>query len=100
MANWAIVVGVDRYWSEGAHLKGAVRDALSVREWLLDPNGGNVPAANLQLALSTTPNSPPVDTAFGALEATKSNIVTAINNLMVLSSGKGERLYFYFAGHG
>ena len=71
-----------------------------MREWLVDPAGGNVPATNLQLVLSPAPNSPAVDPAFGALDATKSNIVIAINNLMVLSGGKGERLYFYFAGHG
>jgi len=100
MANWAVVIGVDRYWSEGANLRGAVRDALAMREWLLDPAGGNVPEANLQLALSRTDSSPAVDPAFGALEATKANLVIAINNLMVLSGGKGERLYFYFAGHG
>jgi hypothetical protein len=100
VANWAIVVGVDRYWSEGANLRGAVRDALAVRDWLLDPNGGNVPATNLQLALSPTPSSPAVDPGFGALDATKANLVIAINNLMVLSGGAGERLYFYFAGHG
>ena len=32
VANWAVVVGIDQYWSEGAHLKGAVRDALKVRD--------------------------------------------------------------------
>ena len=100
MANWAIVIGIDRYWSEGAHLRGAVRDALSVHEWLLDPAGGNVPATNLQLVLSPGPNSPAVGPELGAIDGTKSNIVIAINNLMVLSGGKGERLYFFFAGHG
>ena len=59
-----------------------------------------MPATNLQLALSRTDSSPEVDPSFGALEATKANLVIAINNLMVLSGGKGERLYFYFAGHG
>src|SRR6266540_5275938 len=100
MANWAIVIGIDRYWSEGAHLRGAVRDALSVHEWLLDPAGGNVPATNLQLVLSPGPNSPAVGPELGAIDGTKSNIVIAITNLLVLSGGKGERLYFFFAGHG
>ncbi|HZG36946.1 MAG TPA: caspase family protein [Gaiellaceae bacterium] len=100
MANWAVVIGIDRYWSEGAHLRGAVRDALAVREWLLDPFGGDVPADNLQLVLAPGPHSPPVDEALAAVPGTKANIIVAINNLIQLSGGKGERLYFFFAGHG
>ena len=101
MANWAVVVGIDRYWSEAANLRGAVRDALSVREWLLDPAGGNVPTENLQLVLAPGPNSPPLDPDLAQLPvATKANITVAISNLIQLSGGKGERLYFFYAGHG
>ena len=101
MANWAVVVGIDRYWSEGAHLRGAVRDALAVREWLLDPAGGNVPAENLQLVLAPGPNSPPLDPKLAQLPiGTKANITVAINNLIQQSGGSGERLFFFFAGHG
>jgi uncharacterized caspase-like protein len=101
VANWAVVVGIDRYWSEAANLRGAVRDALSVREWLLDPAGGNVPAENLQLVLAPGPNSPPLDPELEQLpEGTKANITVAINNLIQLSGGTGERLFFFYAGHG
>jgi hypothetical protein len=101
VANWAVVVGIDRYWSEAANLRGAVRDALSVREWLLDPAGGNVPAENLQLVLAPGPNSPPLDPALEQLPVgTKANITVAINNLIQLSGGTGERLFFFYAGHG
>ena len=99
MANWGVVIGIDQYWSEGAHLRGAVRDALSVREWLVDPTGGNVPPENIQLVLSRADHSPEVDEGLAPTLATKANIILAINNLMDLSGGK-ERLYFFFAGHG
>jgi hypothetical protein len=101
MSNWAVVIGIDRYWSEGAHLRGAVRDALAVRQWLLDPAGGNVPPDNLQLVLAAGPHSPKLDPELEQLPVgTKANIIVAINNLIQLSGGKGERLYFFYAGHG
>ena len=50
--SWAIVVGIDRYWSDAASLRGAVRDALRMREWLLDPAGGGVDADKVVLLLS------------------------------------------------
>jgi len=100
VANWAVVVGVDRYWSDAAHLKGAVRDALAMREWLLDPPGGDVPADNLQLVLAPGPNGAQPEADVEWALGTKANIIVAINDLMQLSGGQGERLYFYFAGHG
>jgi hypothetical protein len=57
--NWAIVIGVDEYWSEGAHLHGAVNDALAMREWLLDPVGGAVPEEQLLLLVSPRPGVEP-----------------------------------------
>ena len=41
-----------------------------------------------------------VDPALGANLATKANITQAIYNLMQLSGGAGDRLYFFFSGHG
>ena len=52
MANWAVVIGINQYWIPQACLKGAVKDALAMRTWLLDPNGGNVPLENLKLLLA------------------------------------------------
>ena len=100
MASWAVVIGIDRYWSQAACLKGAVRDALAVREWLVDPVGGDVPEENVRLLLAPAEASPPVAPELGAITATKANIIVAINDLIQLSGAKGERLYFYFAGHG
>ena len=98
MANWAIVIGIDRYWTERARLKGAVADALRMREWLLDPAGGNVPEKNTALILSPLAGKEPA--GLDAVDATNSQIIIAIDELLKRSKGKGERLYFFYAGHG
>jgi hypothetical protein len=100
VASWALVVGIDRYWSEAAHLKGAVRDALSLRKWLVDPAGGNVPPDNVLLVLAPANESPDPGDDVEWEQGTKANITLAVNNLVQLSGGKGERLFFYYAGHG
>src|SRR5262245_2983578 len=95
--NWALVVGIDKYWSDEAALHGAVRDALHMREWLLDGTGGGVPAEHLVLVLAPRDDDRP-DLSF--VEATKDKIMIAVNDLLSMSGGKGERLYFFYAGHG
>jgi Caspase domain len=98
MANWAVVIGINSYWLPQACLTGAVKDALAMREWLLDPNGGNVPPGNLKLLLA-----PRKGGRVGTVEwtkATSGNILTEINDLIQRSGGVGERLYFFYAGHG
>lgn len=95
--NWAVVIGLDRYWSEQASLRGAVNDALAMRKWLLDPAGGNVPEEQLLLLLSPREGADP---GVESIAGTKDNIILAINDLMLLSKGEGDRLYFFFAGHG
>ena len=95
--NWAVIIGIDRYWSDQASLRGAVHDALAMRKWVLDPAGGNVPEQQLLLLLSPREGENP---GVKSIEATKDNINLAINDLMLISNGEGERLYFFFAGHG
>jgi hypothetical protein len=95
--NWALVIGIDQYWSEQATLQGAVRDALHMRDWLLDGAGGGVPAEHLVLVLGPREDERP-DLTF--VDATKDKIMLAVNDLLSLSGGKGERLYFFYAGHG
>lgn len=96
--NWAVVIGIDSYWTERACLKGAVSDALRMREWLLDEKGGNVPETNLALILSPTAGNKPAGVE--AVEATNAAIVSSIADLLKRSTGEGERLYFFYAGHG
>jgi hypothetical protein len=95
--NWALVIGIDKYWSDQAMLQGGVRDALRMREWLLDGAGGGVPAEHLVLVLAPRDDDPQ-DAKF--VEATKDKIMIAINDLLSMSGGKGERLYFFYGGHG
>jgi len=99
VANWALVIGVDQYWTPAACLRGAVRDALEMRAWLLSAEGGNVPADNLFLLLSPAADSAKVDIS-PVPSATRDNIVLILDDLLQASGGQGERFFFYFAGHG
>jgi Caspase domain len=99
--RWAIVIGIDEYGDPGMRLLAAVSDARRFRDWVLAPDGGGVPEDNLRLLLSPRPDDPAPKPGQGVPEATKDNIVTAINDLVVAAGGQeAERLYFYFAGHG
>jgi hypothetical protein len=99
MANWAIVIGIDRYWTEQASLKGAVRDALRVRDWLVDVSGGAVPPRNLLLVLGPSAASR-VPTGLSYEPATKDRIIEVADMLMRKSDGQGDRFFFHFSGHG
>jgi hypothetical protein len=68
-----------------------------MREWLLDGAGGGVPAEHMVLVLGPRDDERP-DLSF--VDATKDKIMITINDLLSMSSGKGERLYFFYAGHG
>lgn len=95
MANWAIVVGINAYASKAARLKGAVRDAIKMREWLLDAKGGAVAKSNLILLLGTDEADVPPHTP-----ATTDNFVEAMEQMIARSGGAGDRFYFHFSGHG
>lgn len=97
--RWAIVIGIDEYGDAGMRLSAAVSDALRFRNWVLAPAGGGVPEGNLRLLLSRRGDDPSPDGAVP--EATKDNIISAINDVVVAAEGQeAERLYLYFAGHG
>lgn len=97
MANWGVVIGVDHYWEPSACLSGAVRDALAVRRWLLSDDGGNVPRQNIALLLAPRPGAQ-LEVTF--TPATSDAIVKTLTRVIQRSEGEGERLYFYFSGHG
>jgi hypothetical protein len=98
MANWGLVIGIDRYTAPMDRLGAAVRDADLFSHWLLDQAGGNVPLQNLTLCLEPDIYQPTVNAPWGP--AKHDDIVRAIERMLARSAGKGERFFFYFAGHG
>jgi DNA-directed RNA polymerase omega subunit len=96
MANWAIVIGIDKYWLPSACLRGAVNDALRMRDWLL--GDGGVPRQNLTLLLGPDRVQPPA--GLNWKDAARSSVVRAIDKMLVRSGGEGERFFFHFSGHG
>lgn len=99
MANWAIVIGINEYWTPSARLTGAINDAINMVEWLTDAKGGNVPLRNLFFMSRPTPQAV-LSADIEQYDATWENLVRVINRLVTKSGRKGERLFFYFSGHG
>lgn len=89
--HFALVVGIDHY-PRFRSLKGARKDAKDFHAWLIDPEGGGVPAANVELVLSKEdPVRPIHDDIDDALEKVLSK---------ARCDGGDKRLYLYFSGHG
>ena len=107
--DYAIAVGISLYPEEFAPLTGAPKDATRFMEWVLSPDGGDVPSDNTRLIvtqrdqqpgsiLDWKPDQDDVDAAlidFGLRHKWK-RTYKGKNGKKFL----GRRLYFYFAGHG
>jgi hypothetical protein len=98
----ALVIGIDAYSNPAWGLTGAVRDALAFADWVT--RAGGVAPADLRLLLSPVPDAPPPAVPAGSpasQPATSQAIVDAIADLTDLGTADGgDRLYFYYAGHG
>ncbi len=82
----AIVIGISKYKDKRIPaLQFADRDARLFVDFLRSPSGGNVPSAQISLLLNE--------------KATFSEIDNAIADLYE-SASPGDRVYFYFSGHG
>jgi Caspase domain len=96
--NWAIVIGIDEYGGDVPPLSAAVRDAKAFYEWVVREEGGQVPEKNVRLLLGHRADDS------GRQEAervpTKDAVMSAINEVMTESGAAGEKLFFFFAGHG
>ncbi len=93
----AIVIGINDYPGIGLEpLKGPVNDAREFQAWLLDPKGGNLPAANIRQILSA---DFPVQASCPTPNQVEALFEPFIANYY---DGKkeGERLYIFAAGHG
>lgn len=101
MENWAIVVGINEYWSLDAGLRRAIDDAVEMTRWLTHPKGGNVPPGNLFLLTHPRLGADvQLSDSIRKSGANRDDLIRAIFDLIEQSRGKGERLFFYFSGHG
>ena len=95
MSSFAIVIGIDAYTNKDWNLSAAVSDALRFAEWARA--SGGVAPENLRLLLS------PVQAHVTPLpykEANCRNIKQTILEFQKGAGQGGDRLYFYYAGHG
>lgn len=95
MSRFAIIIGVDHYENPAWRLTAAVDDALAFREWALGPGG--VPPENVHLLLSPEPGREP---SVPYEPADSDHIIDLIQTFQRGRGADGERLYFYYAGHG
>jgi Caspase domain len=102
MADHALVVGCDAYpHLPGGDLRGAVADALAVREWLLSRDGGAVAETRLTFLASCSAAGAQADLASVSNPATRLAFATALKELITKPDvSEGDRLYVYLAGHG
>jgi len=84
--RYAVVIGVSRYQdSKIPSLSFADRDADAIRSFLLDPNGGGVPQANLHYLVND--------------RATFKNMWDELHDFLI-KPGPDDLVIVYFAGHG
>ena len=99
MSDQALLVGCDAYPGlPGGDLRAAVRDVLSVRDWLLRGSGGGLTRRDVILLVSCGDRGAQVapDDADGP--ASRVELARAVDRLV--KGPERNRLYVYFAGHG
>ena len=82
--TYAIIIGISDYKAL-PHLQYAHKDAQAFENLLLGDAGGNIPKANIETFLNEN--------------ATRYNVADAIA-LVIHKAKPGDRVYFFFAGHG
>lgn len=105
MGDWALCVGIGNYGSSSRldPLPGALNDAKAMYDWIVDPQGGNVPEANAKLILSPEPQvddfpSPAADAVGSFLRARYRDAEASRQSGNGFTAGR--RLWLYFSGHG
>jgi tetratricopeptide (TPR) repeat protein/uncharacterized caspase-like protein len=82
--TYAIIIGLSNYKNVD-DLQFADKDAASFENFLLSPAGGNIPKANIETFLNEN--------------AIRANVGDAIS-VVARKAKPGDRVYFFFAGHG
>jgi len=108
-SDHAIIIGVTRYPElsrDGgtADLQGSINDAEGIRNWLVRPDGGGVPVANIEYLIRE--QATPADKA----DPTRDAVVRAFVRMYARcwpngpagppKVPTGRRLYVYVSGHG
>ena len=100
----AVLVGISRYSDQTfAPLNGPPTDLDRMREWLIDPLGGNVPADNIVELKSPDSDPPELDpedwppTEHDFQRAYRRTVTDKATRQPIRRT---SRLYLYFSGHG
>lgn len=99
MSDHAIVVGIKTYPGL-QNLDGPCNDALAFRDWLLDPDGGNLDPGNVRVRLTS---DYPAPNGVGDAHPTASDLADLFRDLIrraAVGEHIGERLFVFVAGHG
>jgi len=102
VADRALVVGCDAYAKQpDGNLRGAVADALAVRDWLLSRGGGAMTKRQLTFLASCSSDGVQAgpDVADGPAEL--GDFAAAVRELVAKPDAReSDRLFVYLAGHG
>jgi V8-like Glu-specific endopeptidase len=107
MRMFCVSIGIDGYRDRAWQLASCVNDAIAFADWAVTA-GGVVPA-DLQMFLNPADTSPldkvtlpKANLEVPCISATRNNIIGFIQKEMLTQhwGENGDRLYWYFAGHG
>jgi Caspase domain len=102
VANQALVVGCDAYpYLAGGDLRGAVADALAVRDWLLSRDGGEVAPGDLTFLASCSAEGAQPGPGIVDHPAERRTFAAAVRDVVAKPDAReSDRLFVYLAGHG
>lgn len=103
MAHHAILVGIKSYPGL-SNLDGPEHDVQDFYDWLVAPDGGNIPRDRGLITVIKSSDYPPVSDPYAAQPADvafRAALQKLLFNPDATFRGRvGERLYLFFAGHG
>jgi uncharacterized caspase-like protein/tetratricopeptide (TPR) repeat protein len=85
--TWAVLVGVSKYENQGiSSLNFPAKDATGIRDALVDPTLGGIPAKQVLLLTDA--------------DATREKILGSVGNFLRPNVQPGDKVVFFLAGHG